>query len=59
MIELIKDGVYLVDGQMVKGGDNLPTPDAAREETIAYQIMPIHKTIGRIIRREKMRFFGL
>ncbi len=42
MIELIKDGVYLVDGQMVKGGDNLPTPDAAREETIAYQIMRKH-----------------
>lgn len=42
MIELIKDGVYLVDGQIVKSGDNLPAPDAAREETIAYQIMRQH-----------------
>lgn len=42
MIELIKDGVYLVDGKIVNRGDNLPSPDAAREETIAYQIMRKH-----------------
>ena len=41
MIRLINEGVYLVDGKIVKGG-NLPAPDAAREGTMAYKILRAH-----------------
>lgn len=45
MVELINHGVYLVDGQrVVQGGENLPTPDEAREQTIAYKILRSHQT---------------
>ena len=44
MVEVIKKGAYLVDGQIVWAGDaaGQETPDAAREKTIAYSILRKH-----------------
>ena len=45
MIELTSTGVYLLDGEKVVpagASADLPAPDAAREDTIAYQIMRAH-----------------
>ncbi len=42
MLELKKQGVYLVDGRPVTGGEGLPAPDAARENTMAYSILRAH-----------------
>ena len=45
MIELDSNGVYLLDGETLipaSAGADLPTPDAAREATIAYQVMRAH-----------------
>ena len=43
MTELIKTGVYLKNGrEIITNGDFLPTPDEARENTMAYQIMRAH-----------------
>lgn len=46
MIRLINEGVYLVDGKIVKSGDNLPAPAVAREGTMAYKIMREHNEQG-------------
>ncbi len=43
MIELYRQGVYLVDGAPVAGGENLPAPQQARENTIAYSILRAHE----------------
>ncbi len=42
MIELFEQGVYLVEGQPVRGGEGLPAPNAGRENTIAYSILRAH-----------------
>ena len=45
MIELDSNGVYLLDGEKLipaDAGADLPAPDAARESTIAYQVMRAH-----------------
>ena len=45
MIELSSNGVYLLDGETLvpaSSGADLPAPDAAREFTIAYQVMRAH-----------------
>ena len=45
MIELSSNGVYLLDGETLvpaSSGADLPAPDAARESTIAYQVMRTH-----------------
>ncbi len=45
MIELSSNGVYLLDGETLvpaPSGADLPAPDAARESTIAYQVMRAH-----------------
>ena len=44
MVEVIKKGAYLVDGQIVWGENaaGRETPDAAREKTIAYSILRKH-----------------
>jgi aconitate hydratase len=43
MTELTKSGVYLVNGKPVPASDlNNASPDAAREKTMAYQIMRKH-----------------
>lgn len=54
MVELIKEGVYLRDGQPVgKEAANLPTPEEGRENTIAYQILRSHDVDGS--KGDKMR----
>jgi len=43
MIELIKHGVYLINGQEIRNdGAGLPSPDEAREKTITYGILRNH-----------------
>ena len=44
MVEVIKKGAYLVDGNIVwaEGAAGMDAPDAAREKTIAYSILRAH-----------------
>lgn len=43
MIELIKHGIYLLDGKEVRTqASGLPTANEARENTITYQILRAH-----------------
>ena len=44
MVELMKEGAYLVDGAVVPAGQasSVEAPDAAREKTIAYSILRAH-----------------
>ncbi len=43
MVELIKQGVYLLNGnQIVTDNTGLPSPDEARENTITYGILRAH-----------------
>ncbi len=44
MVEVIKEGAYLLDGQIVPAGQaqGQPLPDEARERTIAYSILRSH-----------------
>ena len=53
MVELIPHGVYLVDGKTVTEKAEV-TPDQARENTIAYQILRAHEVPGSE-RTSKMR----
>ena len=44
MVEIIRQGAYLLDGQIVPAGQaqRQPAPDKAREKTIAYSILRAH-----------------
>ncbi len=44
MVEIIRQGAYLLDGQIVPAGQaqGQPAPDKAREKTIAYSILRAH-----------------
>ena len=42
MVEMIKQGVYLVDGQPVAAAEGMEAPDAAREKTMAYGVLRAH-----------------
>ena len=43
MIHVVKEGVYLIDGQrIVTDATGLPAPEVARENTIAYSILRSH-----------------
>lgn len=43
MVELIKQGVYLLDGtEIIKETSGMPAPDEARENTITYGILRSH-----------------
>ena len=54
MVELINHGVYLLDGKtMVTDSTGLPSPDEARENTIAYGILRAHDKDG--AKGKKMR----
>ena len=54
MVELINHGVYLLDGKtMVTDPTGLPSPDEARENTIAYGILRAHDKDG--AKGKKMR----
>lgn len=45
MVELIKQGVYLVDGtKVVSDATGMPSPEEARESTITYGILRSHDT---------------
>lgn len=45
MINIIKKGMYLLDGnKLAEGGENLPSPEEARKNTIAYSILSAHNT---------------
>jgi len=47
MVQLIQHGVYLLRGsEIVESGNGLPTPDEAREQTMAYQILRAHDVDG-------------
>ena len=47
MVELFPHGVYLLDGKtVVRDADGLPSPDEARENTIAYGILRAHDVDG-------------
>ena len=53
-MELIKEGVYLIDGkEFAKDTANLPSPKEARENTITYQILRAHDVDGS--KGDKMR----
>ena len=48
MVEVIKKGAYLLDGQIVWANEaqGQPSPEAAREKTIAYSILRAHDKCG-------------
>ena len=48
MVEVMKKGAYLVDGQIVpaESAQGQAAPDAAREKTIAYSILRVHNKSG-------------
>jgi len=57
MVELIKHGVYLLNGTTVtESGANLPSPDEARENTITYSILRSHDTVGGKGDKMKIKF---
>ncbi len=57
MVELIKQGVYLLNGkEIVKDGTGLPSPDDARENTITYGILRSHDTEGGKGKKMRIRF---
>ncbi len=58
MLELRKEGAYLVDGALVSGGEGLPTPAEGRERTIAYGILRAHDT-GESPEKLHLRFDAL
>ncbi|MBR1889985.1 MAG: hydratase [Alloprevotella sp.] len=54
MVELINQGVYLIDGSTITTDpSNLPSPEEARESTIAYGILRAHDVDGS--KGDKMR----
>ena len=60
MVEVIKQGAYLVDGQIVWAQDaqGQQAPDAAREKTIAYSILRAHNK-GTDPRKMRLKFDAL
>ena len=51
MIQLIHDGMYLVNGEQIVSSKeatamNLPAPEVAAKETMAYKILEAHNTSG-------------
>jgi len=57
MVELIKNGVYLINGNEIKtDGAGLPTPDEARENTITYGILRSHDVDGSKGKKMRIRF---
>ena len=55
MVELIKHGVYLINGNEIKNEANA-TPDEARENTITYQILRAHDVDGSKGKKMRIRF---
>ena len=55
MVELINHGVYLLDGKTIAQQAET-TPDQARENTIAYQILRAHDVNGSQGNKLRIRF---
>ena len=60
MVEVIQQGAYLVDGQIIPAGQaqGQPAPGEAREKTIAYSILRAHNK-GTDPRKLRIRFDAL
>lgn len=60
MVEVIKKGVYLVDGKPVfaEAAPSAQTPDQAREKTMAYKILRAHN-VGTDPKKLKIKFDSL
>ena len=57
MVELIKQGVYLLNGTEIRTDANgMPSPDEARENTIAYGILRSHDVDGGKGKKMRIRF---
>ena len=57
MVELIKQGVYLINGNEIRtDAAGLPTPDEARENTITYGILRSHDVDGSKGKKMRIRF---
>ncbi len=57
MVELIKEGVYLLDGEKIATSkENLPAADEAREQTITYQILRAHDVDGSKGKKMRIKF---
>ena len=57
MVELIKQGVYLINGNEIRtDATGLPTPDEARENTITYGILRSHAVDGSKVKKMRIRF---
>ncbi|MBP3838606.1 MAG: hydratase [Prevotella sp.] len=57
MVELIKQGVYLLNGsEIATETANLPSADQAREETITYQILRAHDVEGGKGKKMRIKF---
>ena len=54
MVELIKQGVYLLNGSEIAA--NVPSPDDARENTITYQILRAHDVEGGKGKKMRIKF---
>ena len=57
MVEIIKQGVYLLNGTEIRtDGAGLPAPDEARENTITYGILRSHDVDGSKGKKMRIRF---
>ena len=57
MVELINQGVYLINGNEIRtDATGLPTPDEARENTITYGILRSHDVDGSKGKKMRIRF---
>ena len=57
MVELIKQGVYLINGNEIRtDATGMPTPDEARENTITYGILRSHDVDGSKGKKMRIRF---
>ncbi len=57
MVELINQGVYLINGNEIRtDAAGLPTPDEARENTITYGILRSHDVDGSKGKKMRIRF---
>ncbi len=57
MVELIKQGVYLLNGsEIVTNAPSLPSPDEARENTITYGILRSHDVDGGKGQKMRIKF---
>ena len=57
MIELMKQGVYLLNGkEIVTKSEGMPSPEQARENTITYGILRSHDVTGNKSNKMRIKF---